>query len=82
MLKLMGYDAASKDPEGGVIQRKPGTSEPNGTLEETAFFSAMPLVLGRIGPEGLKVFAREGAKLWARFGNHYHLRAVILALTP
>ncbi|MFN4014216.1 MAG: amidohydrolase [Reyranella sp.] len=68
MLKLMGYDAASKDPEGGVIQRKPGTSEPNGTLEETAFFAAMPLVLGRIGPEGLKVFAREGAKLWARFG--------------
>jgi hypothetical protein len=28
----------------------------------------MPVVLGRIGPEGLKVFAREGAKLWARFG--------------
>lgn len=68
MLKLMGYDATSKDPAGGVIQRKPGTSEPNGTLEETAFFAAMPVVLGRIGPEGLKVFAREGAKLWARFG--------------
>lgn len=68
MLKLMGYDASSKDPAGGVIQRKPGSTEPNGTLEETAFFSGMPVVLGRIGPEGLKVFAREGAKLWARFG--------------
>lgn len=68
MLKAMGYDANSKDPVGGVIQRKPGTNEPNGTLEETAFFGAMPVVLGRIGPEGLKVFAREGAKLWARFG--------------
>jgi predicted amidohydrolase YtcJ len=68
MLKAMGYDANSKDPAGGVIQRKPGTNEPNGTLEETAFFGAMPVVLGRIGPEGLKVFAREGAKLWARFG--------------
>ena len=68
MLKVMGYDANSKDPAGGVIQRKPGTTEPNGTLEETAFFAAMPAVLGRIGADGLKVFAREGAKLWARFG--------------
>ena len=68
MLKAMGYDANSKDPAGGVIQRKPGSSEPNGTLEETAFFAGMPVVLGRIGPEGLKVFAREGAKLWARYG--------------
>ena len=68
MLKVMGYDSNSKDPAGGVIQRKPGTTEPNGTLEETAFFGAMPAVLGRIGPEGMKVFAREGARLWARFG--------------
>jgi predicted amidohydrolase YtcJ len=68
MLKAMGYDANSKDPAGGVIQRKPGSNEPNGTLEETAFFAGMPGVLGRIGPEGLKVFAREGAKLWARYG--------------
>jgi len=68
MLKEMGYDASSKDPAGGVIQRKPGTTEPNGTLEETALFGAIPVVLGRIGPEGMKTFAREGAKLWARFG--------------
>ncbi len=68
MLKEIGYDASSKDPAGGVIQRKPGTTEPNGTLEETAFFAGMPVVLGRVGPEGLKIFAREGSKLWARFG--------------
>lgn len=68
MLKAMGYDANSKDPAGGVIQRKPGSTEPNGTLEETAFFNAMPAVLGRIGQDGLKTFAREGSKLWARFG--------------
>ena len=68
MLKAMGYDANSKDPAGGVIQRKPGTTEPNGTLEETAFFNGAPVVLGRVGPEGLKTFAREGARLWARYG--------------
>ncbi|MCV2353822.1 amidohydrolase [Paucibacter sp. B2R-40] len=68
MLKVMGYDANTKDPAGGVIQRKPGTNEPNGTIEETAFSNGLPVVLGRVGPEGLKTFAREGAKLWARFG--------------
>jgi predicted amidohydrolase YtcJ len=68
MLKAMGYDANTKDPAGGVIQRKTGTTEPNGTLEETAFFNGAPVVLGRVGPEGMKMFAREGAKLWARFG--------------
>ena len=68
MLKAMGYDSTTKDPEGGVIQRKPGTTEPNGTLEETAFSRAAPIVLGRVGPQALKVFALEGAKLWARFG--------------
>ena len=68
MLKAAGIDAGSKDPAGGVIQRKPGGTEPNGTLEETALFAAVPVVLGRVGPEGLKTFAREGAKLWARFG--------------
>jgi hypothetical protein len=67
-LKAMGYDASSKDPPGGVIQRKPGSTEPNGTLEETAFFLGVPKVLGGIGQEGFKTFAREGAKLWARFG--------------
>jgi predicted amidohydrolase YtcJ len=68
MLKAMGYDASTKDPAGGVIQRKPGTTEPNGTLEETAFFNGAPVVLNRVGQEGLKIFASEGSKLWARFG--------------
>ncbi len=68
MLKAINYDSSTKDPAGGVIQRKPGSTEPNGTLEETALFAAIPVVLTRVGPEGLKTFAREGAKLWARFG--------------
>jgi predicted amidohydrolase YtcJ len=68
MLEIMGLSADSKDPEGGVIQRKPGTTEPNGTLEETAFFPAVGVLFKSAGPEGLKLFIREGAKLWARFG--------------
>ncbi|MBM4203822.1 MAG: amidohydrolase family protein [Gammaproteobacteria bacterium] len=39
-LSRVGYTAASADPEGGHIRRKPGSREPNGVLEETA---TMPL---------------------------------------
>lgn len=35
-LALVGIDAATPDPEGGVIGRVPGSSEPNGLLEENA----------------------------------------------
>lgn len=35
-LDRIGIDAATPDPEGGVIGRRPGSREPNGLLEETA----------------------------------------------
>ncbi|MBH0112519.1 amidohydrolase [Novosphingobium sp. YJ-S2-02] len=67
-LALIGYSAATKDPEGGVIQRKPGTQEPNGTLEETAFFALIGKVLQNIGPLGIEAFTKAGMLQWARFG--------------
>jgi predicted amidohydrolase YtcJ len=67
-LKLVGYDASTKDPEGGVIQRKAGSQEPSGTLEETAFFPLIGKVLQNIGPLGIEAFAKAGAQEWARFG--------------
>jgi len=67
-LKLVGYDASTKNPDGGVIQRKLGSQEPNGTLEETAFFPLIGKVLQNIGPLGIEAFAKAGAKEWARYG--------------
>jgi len=67
-LEVAGYSAATKDPAGGVIRRRDGSQEPNGVLEEVAFISAAYKLLPAVGPKGVKVFAREGAKLWARFG--------------
>jgi predicted amidohydrolase YtcJ len=68
MLEMMKIDSSAKDPAGGVIQRKVGTTEPNGTLEESAMFPALGILFKAAGPDGLKTFAREGAKLWARYG--------------
>ena len=36
-LAALGIDSNTPDPEGGLIGRVPGTREPNGYLEETAF---------------------------------------------
>ncbi len=38
-LKLIGYDASTPNPEGGVIRREADGKTPNGVLEELA---AMP----------------------------------------
>jgi hypothetical protein len=67
-LELVGYTAETKDPEGGVIQRKPGTSEPSGVLEETAWLSVVPKVLGNVGPAGMRALAEAGAEMWASYG--------------
>jgi len=66
-LELVGFDAATPDPAGGVIQRGPD-GEPNGVLEEYAFFGALVPILSQLGPDALPAFAEAGAQLWARFG--------------
>ncbi len=66
-LELAGITAASEAPPGGVIQRD-DAGEPNGVLEEYAFFSVLVPILGNLGEDGLAAFARAGADLWAKFG--------------
>ena len=44
-LKKYGYSASYKTPSGGVVVRKPGTTEPYGLIMETAYlpvFAALP----------------------------------------
>jgi hypothetical protein len=67
-LEAVGYDAATEDPEGGVIRRRAGGREPDGVLEETAFFAAIVRLMGDIGEDGARAFARAGSELWARYG--------------
>ncbi|KUJ73588.1 amidohydrolase [Ruegeria profundi] len=66
-LEIVGYDASTKDPTGGIIQRGAG-GEPNGVLEEYAFFGALVPVLSQLGPEAFAAFAVAGSELWASFG--------------
>jgi predicted amidohydrolase YtcJ len=67
-LEIAGYSAESQVPPGGVIQRKPGSREPSGVLEETAWMGAIPKVLGNIGPAGMRALAAAGSEMWASYG--------------
>ncbi|MEZ5277710.1 MAG: amidohydrolase [Opitutaceae bacterium] len=60
--------AQTRNPTGGVIQRKEGGEQPNGVLEETAAFPLLLKLLGRVGSDGSRVFLKAGTELWARFG--------------
>jgi predicted amidohydrolase YtcJ len=67
-IEVAGITADTPDPQGGVIVRRPGSREPNGVFEELAAFPVVMKLLGQVGPEGFKAFARAGAELWARYG--------------
>src|SRR5512139_2212632 len=67
-LELTGMTAETPNPQGGVIQRRPGSKEPNGVFEETAAMPIIMKLLSLTGAEGAKQFARAGAELWARYG--------------
>ena len=51
-LEQAGIDASSEAPPGGVIRRD-ANGEPNGVLEEYAFFSVLIPMFGNLGQEGL-----------------------------
>lgn len=66
-LQLTGINADSANPAGGII-RKRADGEPDGVLEENAFFEVLSGLLSGLGEQGLRAFADAGPKLWARFG--------------
>lgn len=66
-LELAGITASSKDPQGGVIRRRPGSQEPDGVLEETAFF----LLLGslpKLTVADQETIAKAGQNLYLSYG--------------
>jgi predicted amidohydrolase YtcJ len=66
-LALVGYDANTPDPAGGLILRRPGGREPSGLVMETAFlplFTHMP----RPSPEELLERFPSAQELYTRQG--------------
>ena len=67
-LEIIGYTADTPDPEGGIIRRRAGSSEPNGVLEELAAIPAMIKNLSPKTPEDGEYFMQKGLELAMSFG--------------
>lgn len=68
-LRKIGYTAATKDPDGGVIRRRQGSREPLGVNEETAHFAYLFQALSPPKPEDQDYFLRKGLELAKSFGH-------------
>lgn len=63
-----GINADSKDPQGGVIRRKPGSNEPNGVLEENAHFDVLFSLMSRFDNQLQDEMLEAGQQLYATYG--------------
>ncbi|WP_405238102.1 amidohydrolase [Lentisalinibacter orientalis] len=67
-LELAGVTAATKDPEGGAFRREAGSKQPNGVLEEYAFFYLISKLAARFDDTINEALVVEGTKLAASYG--------------
>ncbi|MFN7400162.1 MAG: amidohydrolase family protein [Sandaracinobacter sp.] len=67
-LKMIGYDASSVDPEGGVIRREADGKTPNGVLEELAAMPLMVKFLAPVNQQGKDDVLKRGLELAKSYG--------------
>lgn len=67
-LAKVGYTAATKDPEGGIIRRRAGSKEPNGVLEELASIPVMIPAINPTKPEDKDYFLEKGLEMAKSYG--------------
>jgi predicted amidohydrolase YtcJ len=68
-LEIAGITSQTKDPVGGVIQRKAGSQEPNGVFEESAMLLVDTKILPKVGTEEMFNLAMAGQELYKQFGH-------------
>ena len=67
-LKMIGYDANTPNPEGGVIRREADGKTPNGVLEELAAIPHMVRFLTPAAREGQDEFLKRGMEMAKSYG--------------
>jgi len=67
-LEMVGIKASSTDPKGGLIRRQQGSQEPNGVLEENAFFMPFFGLLGKLDAKANQAMFAAGVNLYKSFG--------------
>jgi predicted amidohydrolase YtcJ len=67
-LALAGITAASVNPPGGVIRRVADSTEPDGVVEEAAFFAVIFKLMGALSLDDNKTLFQAGVDLYTRNG--------------
>ena len=67
-LKMIGYDASTPNPEGGVIRREADGKTPNGVLEELAAIPNMVRFIAPATQEGRDEFLKRGLEMAKSYG--------------
>ncbi|OWY37373.1 amidohydrolase [Xenophilus sp. AP218F] len=67
-LAMVGYNAKTADPAGGKIRRRAGGNEPDGVLEEMAFFRVLIPLFAKLSPKDNEMIFKAGMDLYSRFG--------------
>lgn len=67
-LELAGINASTPNPDGGVIRRVEGSQEPNGVLEENAFFMALVKIFPKLTADQAVDMLSAGQKLYISYG--------------
>lgn len=67
-LELAGITADTKNPDGGIIRRDANSQEPNGILEEAAFFSALAKQFSKMTAAQAQSLFEQGAQLLSQYG--------------
>ena len=67
-LEVTGYTKGVKDPPGGHIRRLEGTDEPNGVLEEMAFFIPIFKFMATLDSTANESIAKAGLNAYIKYG--------------
>ncbi|AVP56734.1 amidohydrolase [Pulveribacter suum] len=67
-LRQAGISAATPNPQGGVIGRKTGSQEPNGLLEENAFFGAAMRLMPKLTEAQASGWLAKAQALYLQYG--------------
>jgi len=67
-LELVGINAESINPMGGVIEREADGKTPNGVLQETAHFAALFSLIPKFSPQQYVSFLKAGEATYAANG--------------
>lgn len=68
-LQMAEITAATEDPQGGVIRRKPGTREPSGVMEGTVLIREFLRIMPRLSREQHMALLEAGQDLYAKYGH-------------